>query len=332
MRKFRQSMQSVAGAALLASLAPSSAALNIALTNDDGWSTYGIHAVYNALTAAGHTVTLAGPLGGQSGSSAALDVDAILGSSLQINRRSETVYSVGTPEGSAEPATSAAIATHIATESVGRAPDLLVSGINDGANVGATTQISGTVGAAIVSIGRLIGDSIPAIAISTDERCEEGSSAEDQVIPDPADIPGGCKEVADFIVKLVDDLEKRPQYRKGKSAILPDGVALNINYPPGAPLGIKVAKQGRFPFLAAFGGAASLDIACYACLDVPVGGTSPGGIAGVTPITDADIKDSDSALFAEGYITIVPIEADYTAESKSLRGLKGTLNKFAKKH
>ena len=317
-----------AGAAVLAlAMSQPASALNIALTNDDGWSTYGIHALFNALTSAGHNVTLAGPLSGQSGSSAAIDVDAILDSALIISKRADNVYSVATPEGSAEPATSGAIATDIAGS-----PDLLISGINDGANIGPTTQISGTVGATIVSIGRLIGNSVPAIAVSTDDRCEEGSSAGDQVIPKPDDIPESCKEVAGFIVDLVDELEMLPQYKNGKSGLLPAGVALNVNYPPEAPLGVKWANQGRLPYIAQLGGAASLEIACYACSQIPVGASSQGGIAGVTPITGKDVKDSDSNLFAEGYITIVPIEADYTANANASKGLKGTLNNFIKKY
>jgi 5'-nucleotidase len=319
-------------ASLAFTLGQPASALNIALTNDDGWSTYGIHALFNALTAAGHNVTLAGPLSGQSGSSAAIDVSAILARSLSITRHAENIYSVATPGGSAEPATSGAIASNIALQANAASPDLLISGINDGANVGAATQISGTVGAAIVSIGRVVGDSIPAIAISTDERCDEGTSAEDQVIPGSGDIPDACKEVADFVVELVDELEMLPHYRNGKSGILPDGLALNINYPPGAPLGTKLANQGRLPFIAQLGGAAALEVACYACLDIPVGASSPGGIAGVTPITDKDVKKSDSDLFAQGYITIVPIEADYTANANASKGFLGTLNKFIKKH
>jgi 5'-nucleotidase len=325
--------QVVGAAATAASLtfSQASSALNIALTNDDGWSTYGIHALFNALTAAGHNVTLAGPLGGQSGSSAAIDVDPILDGTLAITKQADDIYSVGTPTGSAEPATAGAIATDISFQSNEALPDLLVSGINDGANVGATTQISGTVGAAITSIGRVIGSSIPAIAVSTDERCDEGTSAEDQVVPNPDDIPEECKEVADFIVALIDELEMRPQYENGKSGLLPDGVALNINYPPAEPLGVKFANQGRFPFIAQLGGFNSLEIACYACLAIPVGGTSPGGIFGVTPIIEDDVKQSDSALFAEGYVTIVPIEADYTANPKASQSLVGNLNKFIKR-
>ena len=332
MRRSIRKLLSVTAATTFCAIGQQASALNIALTNDDGWSTYGIHALYNALTAAGHDVSLAGPLGGQSGSSAAVDVNAVFASALVITKQAENIYSVAAGDDSAEPATAGAIASNIVLQANGAPPDLLVSGINDGANVGPTTQISGTVGAAVVSIGRLIGAPIPAIAVSTDERCEEGSSADDQMVPDPAAIPADCEEVADFVVKLVDELEMQRHHKKGKSSILPDGVALNVNYPPGAPLGVKVANQGQSPYVDLLGGAASIEVACYACLEIAVGESSAGGIFEVVPATGKDVKDSDSQLFAKGYITIVPIEADYTANPKALKGLAGTLKKFSKKH
>lgn len=309
----------------------SASALNIALTNDDGWSTYGIHALYNALTARGHTVTLAAPLSGESGSSAALDIDAILGSQLLITRRADAIYSVGTPGGSAEPATAGAIAASIAGQT-GTPPDLLISGINDGANLGPAAQISGTVGATIVAIGRVIGQSVPAVAISTDDRCEfeEPADPADAVIPDPADIPAECAEVAEFVADMVDELETLPGYRGGKQGLLPPGVALNVNYPPGPVSGARLAVQGRLPLLG--GSRISLEVACYACAFIPVGATSPGGIFGITPVTDDDVKQADTDLFAQGYITVVPIEADYTADRNASKGFEGEIQQFLKRH
>jgi len=49
----------------------SASALVVALSNDDCWDAPGIQAMRAALASAGHTVTLAGPLDEQSGSSAA---------------------------------------------------------------------------------------------------------------------------------------------------------------------------------------------------------------------------------------------------------------------
>ena len=55
MRKFSKNIIS---AVVLASMASQVAALNIVLTNDDGFETANIQALYSALLAAGHDVIL----------------------------------------------------------------------------------------------------------------------------------------------------------------------------------------------------------------------------------------------------------------------------------
>ena len=112
-------------------LATAASALNIAVSNDDGWDSPGIQALKAELEARGHTVTLAGPLDGQSGSSAAIDIVIPPAEFLSITRHSANEYSVAKPGGTegAEPATSALIAISISTEANGAAPDLLLTGI-----------------------------------------------------------------------------------------------------------------------------------------------------------------------------------------------------------
>jgi 5'-nucleotidase len=68
----------LAAAALCISAPSIGWTLDIALTNDDGWDAMGIQAVKRALVDAGHTVTLAGPLNQQSGSSAAISESELL--------------------------------------------------------------------------------------------------------------------------------------------------------------------------------------------------------------------------------------------------------------
>lgn len=74
-----RSVPGLACAASLLMLSASSAnALDIALTNDDGWSSLGVQSLKAALVAAGHQVTLAAPLDEQSGSSAAIKTSGLL--------------------------------------------------------------------------------------------------------------------------------------------------------------------------------------------------------------------------------------------------------------
>ena len=68
--RFGRTVTRLSALVMLAVASPA-LALNIALSNDDGWDAPGIQAMKGALESAGHTVTLAGPLDEQSGSSAA---------------------------------------------------------------------------------------------------------------------------------------------------------------------------------------------------------------------------------------------------------------------
>ena len=145
-------------------------ALNIVLTNDDGWDSIGIQAMKDALVLSGHEVYLAASLTQQSGSSAAINIQ-----SLEVIKQKSTdgalEFSVALPDGvtGAEPATCAAVAIGIATADLGSPPDLVISGINSGQNLGAATQVSGTVGAATAAMSSGLGGyQLPAIAISTD--------------------------------------------------------------------------------------------------------------------------------------------------------------------
>jgi 5'-nucleotidase len=297
------------GASLLLS-SVSASALNIALTNDDGWSTPGIQVLFQALTEAGHNVILAGPSDGQSASSAGFNIGA-----LEITKQAENQFSVALEGGleGAEPATSGAVAATLIQEITGSLPDLLVSGINDGANISAATVTSGTVGAAIHSIARVLGESVPAIAISTDDRCDED-----------AGITPKCREVADFVVDYIEHLTQRPNYVNGQSDLIQRQQALNINFPPGEPKGVMVAKQGTVPFLG--GSARTLTMGCKEdCNALAVGESSEGGIIAAPSVDGTDFDGSDTNYFLEGYITVVVIQADYTANAK---GLKGFLNSF----
>jgi 5'-nucleotidase len=299
---------------LTLSLAGESAALVVALSNDDGWDSPGITAMKAALEGAGHTVTLAGPLDEQSGSSAA--INAV--SDLVITKQAANEYSVALAGGTegAEPATSALIAIGIARDANGGvAPDLLVSGINAGANIGAATQVSGTVGAAIVAIANGLNGSIPAIGISTDEPCDTDDPPGGDLPACEAENAAHFADVASFTADFIAHLESKPGFLNSESGLLPAGVALNINYPPLAPediQGVSLNRQGK---LFVIGGVPlAIDFRCFACAFIPVGASSPGGIGGAGFDPTEDVKGSDATAFAEGFITVVPIEADYTAD------------------
>jgi 5'-nucleotidase len=127
--------------------------MKILLSNDDGYQAPGLKALHEALQDIAEVEVVA-PEHNNSAKSNALT----LHQPLYVHRASGGVrYVNGTP----------ADCVHIALTGVlGYRPDLVVSGINNGANMGDDTIYSGTVGAAME--GYLFG--IPAIAFSQVEK------------------------------------------------------------------------------------------------------------------------------------------------------------------
>lgn len=134
--------------------------MRILLTNDDGVQAPGIKALCQSLKDIGEIYVVA-PATEQSGKSQAITVhNPIMVDKYDIGIDGVCVWSVGgTP----------ADCVKLAIESlIPHKPDVVISGINCGANLGNDVLYSGTVGAAIE--GAMQG--IPSVAISLDERIE----------------------------------------------------------------------------------------------------------------------------------------------------------------
>lgn len=123
--------------------------MKILVSNDDGYLATGINALSEALSRIAE-VTIVAPDRNRSAASSSLTIQSPLRASLVR----EGVYAVnGTPSDS----------VHLAlTGLLDEEPDLVVSGINHGANLGDDVIYSGTVAAAIE--GRFLG--LPTIAVS----------------------------------------------------------------------------------------------------------------------------------------------------------------------
>ncbi|MBI5945323.1 MAG: 5'/3'-nucleotidase SurE [Chloroflexi bacterium] len=116
---------------------------HILLTNDDGIRSPGLWAAASELSKIGY-VTVAAPREQSSGMGRSLPSTSdgtIRKEQVQVNGQAWTVYAVG-----GSPAQSV---LHGVLEIVPHKPDLIVSGINYGENVGLGITISGTVGAAM---------------------------------------------------------------------------------------------------------------------------------------------------------------------------------------
>ena len=111
----------------------------ILLSNDDGHSSTGIRAMQAALKAAGADVVVVAPETEQSASSHALSLHR----PLRLRKVEADVFALdGTP------ADCVYVALHATTRLLARRPDMVVSGINHGMNLGQDAFYSGTVAAA----------------------------------------------------------------------------------------------------------------------------------------------------------------------------------------
>src|SRR5215469_11958145 len=174
---------------------------NILLTNDDGYQAEGLRAAAEVL-ADFATVSIVAPSREQSGTAQSLT----LRQPIVCNRIAEREWAIdGTP------ADCVIVALH---KLLPEKPDLVISGINHGANLGENAYYSGTVGAA--REGAL--HHIPSIAISL------WSKKVDAKFENAARV---ARSAAEMILKEV----------------LPDQVLLNINVPESWSGNLKFTRQ-----------------------------------------------------------------------------------------
>jgi 5'-nucleotidase len=171
---------------------------------------------------------------------------------------------------------------------VGERPDLIVSGINHGSNLGDDITYSGTVAAALEGI--VLG--IPAIAISQQSTAREMSF-----------VPGRRFDfavAARFGARLVSLLA---------AELLPPGTLLNVNCPAGAPNGIEVTRLGK-----------RLYNDELRLVDEDGDGRRRYQIYGFEPSFE-DEPGTDLAAVARGRISLTPVHFDLT-DREGLRLLR----------
>lgn len=181
--------------------------MKILVSNDDGYRAEGLAALQEALAALGQ-VTVVAPDRNRSGASNSLTLEA----PLRATRYEESGWFVnGTPTD----------CVHMAVSGFfDHEHDLVVSGVNHGANLGDDVLYSGTVAAAIE--GRFLG--LPAIAVSL---CLEPGS--------PRNFAAAARIAADLVRRLA-------------SGPPPGAMILNVNVPdlPDDQLrGVRVTRLGN---------------------------------------------------------------------------------------
>ena len=234
--------------------------MKILISNDDGYMAEGIKALAEAMSSLGD-ITVVAPDRNRSGASNSLTLE----NPLRVNKLDNGVYRVeGTPTD----------CVHLAiTGLLDEEPDMVVAGINAGANLGDDVLYSGTVAAAMEAT--VIG--IPAIAISyVQDRPEELE---------------GWESVVRVILGEILGREE-----------FPEDTLFNVNLPavpPDEVRGIKVTTLGRRRYSDAITRANDPSGREYFWI---------GGVA----VNWRGAEDSDFQAVEDGYVSVTPLHLDLT--------------------
>lgn len=272
-------------------------ALNILLTNDDGYEHPNIRALYRALKKDGHTVRIAAPWKDQSAKGGAFiygvevqagrDADPDYPDSHYVKTRQQGLCHSSACQGQTvelEISGTPVMAAIYGMEKVSPEADLVISGPNAGHNLGFINHFSGTFNAALIALQR----GVPAIAVSADlkERQPE--------------------RVATLLVRLVRQLEAG---RAEGQALLPKGLGLNINVPPSAAIkGLRLTEIGRYvPFEVTY-------VSDLAILDKAQAGRFGVAFKYAAPPEPED-AESEALWVAKGFVSISSFAAAPAAAS-----------------
>lgn len=275
--------------------------MRLLISNDDGIFSKGVRALANTLAAVGHDITVVCPDRERSAT----------GHGLTLHKpiRAERMDSIFVPEVKAwacsgTPSDCVKLALGALLE---QPPELVLSGINHGSNLGTDVLYSGTVSAAMEGAIEGIGG----IAFSlTSHTSEEFQAA------------------ADFARSLVAHLERHP---------LPRAMLLNVNIPavPAAKLaGVKVTRQGLRRYIDSFEkridprGKTYYWLAGELLEDVPQPPLEFATISSASFNPDElqwmSTLETDVQAIRQNFITLTPLQYNLTCASglASLRDLK----------
>jgi 5'-nucleotidase len=192
--------------------------MRVLLTNDDGISAEGLQALRRALLGVpGVSLGVVAPDGNRSAMARSI-----------TTRRPLWVEQIDFDDGTVGYATDGTPVDCVRLATLGLIddwyPELIVSGINHGSNIGDDITYSGTVAAALEGV--VLG--IPGIAVSQQSNALELDFRK----PGAFDFTAAAR----FTARLVEELESVP---------MPARTLLNVNFPGCEPEGVTVARLGR---------------------------------------------------------------------------------------
>jgi 5'/3'-nucleotidase len=253
--------------------------MRILLTNDDGVNASGLKVLERIARLFSDDIWIVAPTEEQSGAGHSLTLTR----PVRLRKLGERRYCVtGTPTD--------AVMMAVAHLMKDRPPDLVLSGVNRGANLGEDVTYSGTVSAAME--GAMAG--IPAVALSQ-AYAKEGMG---DTLTGPR--PGADSAPATFAAaEAWAERVLRPIVEGG----MPRRTLVNVNFPalpPEVVKGVRVAAQGRHD---------------YGRLRI-VQRTDPRGHDyfwfGLAPMVETPGHMTDLEVVADGYIAVTPLHLDLT--------------------
>lgn len=241
------------------------------VTNDDGIDAAGLAVLAGAAREAGMEVVIAAPRWEASGTSAGLSVTGDGGRVQVENRELPNLAEIPAYAVAAHPAF---IVLAAAQGAFGSAPDVVLSGVNDGANVGRAVLHSGTVGAALT--GALHGARAIAVSLAAQPKpphSQQHAEAQWDGFPYWESV----RAVLSVMLPL--------------TATLPGGATINVNI-PNCPLD-------------RLGGLRRVPLARVGTVQTRIEQIGGGELRRVAaPLPDNPERGTDAAVLAAGYPTV----------------------------
>lgn len=264
--------------------------MRILITNDDGIDAPGIRALARAASRHGLDVVVAAPISEASGSGAAMTAVEQDGRIVIERRELSGVPGVPAYAVAASPAFIVLLALR---EAFGAAPEVVMSGINRGANTGTAVMHSGTVGAALTASHT----ALRALAVSLDVLSPTATSS-----------AGTAEATARTTTTDRGDDEARHWAGAAELAVrmlallaeTPPGTVLNLNVPDMHPDGIRGLRRAA---LAPFGQ-----------VQVSLAEAAEGYIRTAVQEAGEPLEPgTDLAALADGFAVITPIRGPQEA-------------------
>lgn len=211
-------------------------AINVLVSNDDGWAEINIRSFYNALTSAGYSAIISAPAENQSGTgSSDATAKTVDSNGCEFFSCPAGAPAIGTNSSNTRfnyvnsyPVTSVKYGiANLSPKLFGAAPDIVVAGPNIGPNLGLVAFFSGTVGAATEAAK----EGIPAIAFS-------GTSG--TATAWYAKVPSYSTVYAQLATKITQTLTKSAK------PYLASNIWLNVNFPASTSTACSSASQFKF--------------------------------------------------------------------------------------